>query len=483
MPTSFRQLRNRIIGAISPVAAAASAREDCDVEEPDDEEDREGNGKEDGLDEAKEHNGDEVDKDEDMPTSSSPSRVILDLIDSTCHEIIALGGDMNSIDGDTEFVMPSFESYVAIAKRLDYYMDLLIKGYPNAEEPKLVLEQGTDIWFRFVMAKWIIDVCTKVAYPDDYVDVFRNGHKEPRPPALMDTSWDQIRHELAELSSMLDGRNGPEMGWKRVQSLECAMEGLGALAKLRSQLSDVLDEIESGNNRKKSVSAFNFGRVIKFEEQYRAAADKITKRLEQSGSAEYYANLFLSLAEFQREINAEQRPSTIAEWKNTIYDLLEEIEQAIADAEFPLDKFKTDLLDMLKDWEVSYLPEPALFKVGYFKYGEGDRESNGGGAALGGKRERKEPNRFTPSSPTKKSAAAAASSPAKSRSPIKKRTGRRGCRVPFTDVEKECLLKGVAKYGVGHWADILQHYSEIFEVANRNNVDLKDLYRNLKKAT
>ena len=486
MPTSLR-LRNRVIGAISPVAAA---RADFDVEESEDEEDREGNdnmgdGSDENLKSAEEDNGDEVDEDEDMPKSSSPSRVILDLIDSTCHEIISLGGDMNSTDDDTEFVMPSFESYVALAQRLDYYMDLLIQGYPNAEQPKLVLEQGTDIWFRFVMAKWIIDVFTKVAYPDDYVDVIRNGRKEPRPPALMDTppeGWDQSLHEFAELSSMLDGHSGPEMGWKRVQSLECAMEGLGALAKLRSQLSGILNEIL--DNRKKSAPALIFGRVTKFEEQYRATADKITRRLEKCGSAEYYANLFLSMDEFQRVINFDQCPSTIAEWKETIYKLMEEIEQAITDAEFPLNQFKVELLDMLKDWEASYLPKPALFKVGYFKYGKDNAPSNGGGATLGGKRKRKEPNRFTPSTPTKKSTAVAtASSPAKSRSPIKKRTFRRGCRVPFTEVEKECLLKGVAKFGVGHWADILQHYSEVFEVADRNNVDLKDLYRNLKKAT
>ena len=504
MPTRFRQLRNRIIEAISPTAtataaaaAAAEVGEDDDVEEEAVDNEEEDN-MDDGSDE--DENNDEGDEDTSSSTTSSPSRVILDLLDSTCHEIITLGGDMNSTD---KFTMPAFETYVTLAQRLTYYMDLLIQGYPNADqqqqqqppeqqEQPMILEQGSDIWFRFVMAKWIVDVFTKVAYPDDYVDVIRNGRKQPRPTALMDTppeGWAQMRQEFAEVSSMLNDRGGHDMEWKRVQSLECAMEGFEVLAKLRDQLRDILDEIDSGDNRNRPVSAFNFGCVIKHEELYRTMSGKLAKRLEKSGSGEYYANLFVSMDEFRRKINAEQRPTTIEEWKTTISAILEEIEEAITDAEFPLNQFKIEFLDMLKDWEVTYLPKPALFKVGYFKYGEGDapgsantpRRKNGV-AASGEKRVRHEPDRFSPSTPTRKSGAASeASSPAKIRSPIKKRLVKRACRVPFTDVEKECLLKGVARFGVGHWAKILHHYSDVFEVEDRNNVDLKDLYRNMTK--
>ncbi|KAL7445970.1 hypothetical protein ACHAXH_009618 [Discostella pseudostelligera] len=500
MPTRFRQLRNRIIEAISPPATAAAADTDEVGEDDDVEEEEEvDNEEEDKMDDesAEEVNAD--DEDDDTPPTSSPSRVILDLLDSTSHEIITLGGDMNSTD---KFTMPAFESYVTLAQRLNYYMDLLIQGYPNADQQQLqqpseqqeqpmVLEQGSDIWFRFVMAKWIVDVFTKVAYPDDYVDVIRNGRKQPRPTALMDTppeGWAQMRQEFAEVSSMLNDRGEHEMEWERVQSLECAMEGFEALAKLREQLRDILDEIDSGANRNKPVSAFNFGCVIKYEEQYRVMSGKLAKRLEKSGSGEYYANLFVSMDEFRRKINAEQRPTTIEEWTTTISAILEEIEEAITDAEFPLNQFKIEFLDMLKDWEVTYLPKPALFKVGYFKYGEGDapgaastpRRKNGV-AASGEKRVRHEPDRFSPSTPTRKSAASEASSPAKICSPIKKRLVKRACRVPFSDVEKECLRKGVARFGVGHWAKILHHYSDVFEVEDRNNIDLKDLYRNMTK--
>ena len=57
----------------------------------------------------------------------------------------------------------------------------------------------------------------------------------------------------------------------------------------------------------------------------------------------------------------------------------------------------------------------------------------------------------------------------------------RAKRIPYTEVEKECLLKGGTKFGEGRWSDILEHYSDVFNVNKRSNVNLKDLYRTLTK--
>jgi hypothetical protein len=51
-------------------------------------------------------------------------------------------------------------------------------------------------------------------------------------------------------------------------------------------------------------------------------------------------------------------------------------------------------------------------------------------------------------------------------------------RVPFSKEEVRNLEKGVAKFGVGKWSDILQKYS--FH-PSRDSVSLKDKWRNLQK--
>ena len=51
--------------------------------------------------------------------SPSPHKVVSDLIDATCHEILLLGGR------DPETVSP-YASYAFLAERLDYYMECLL---------------------------------------------------------------------------------------------------------------------------------------------------------------------------------------------------------------------------------------------------------------------------------------------------------------------------------------------------------------------
>uniref|UniRef100_A0A6B2LV33 Uncharacterized protein n=1 Tax=Arcella intermedia TaxID=1963864 RepID=A0A6B2LV33_9EUKA len=53
-----------------------------------------------------------------------------------------------------------------------------------------------------------------------------------------------------------------------------------------------------------------------------------------------------------------------------------------------------------------------------------------------------------------------------------------GERLTWTEHEVKQLEKGVAVYGVGHWAEILKAYKFLPE---RTSVSLKDKWRNLSK--
>ena len=56
-------------------------------------------------------------------------------------------------------------------------------------------------------------------------------------------------------------------------------------------------------------------------------------------------------------------------------------------------------------------------------------------------------------------------------------TAKKTKRKPFSESEIENLVKGVKKFGVGRWREILQ----FFEFQERSTVDLKDKWRNMEK--
>ncbi|PIA32484.1 hypothetical protein AQUCO_04500237v1 [Aquilegia coerulea] len=64
------------------------------------------------------------------------------------------------------------------------------------------------------------------------------------------------------------------------------------------------------------------------------------------------------------------------------------------------------------------------------------------------------------------------------REEIRNNTGRRK-RKKWSSLEEQTLIDAVQEYGRGKWKCILDNYHEIFE--NRNEVDLKDKWRNLTK--
>lgn len=54
-------------------------------------------------------------------------------------------------------------------------------------------------------------------------------------------------------------------------------------------------------------------------------------------------------------------------------------------------------------------------------------------------------------------------------------------RVPYSEEEKDALLKGVEEFGEGKWKKIRNHYADTFDLNMRTAVNLKDLYRTLTK--
>lgn len=50
-------------------------------------------------------------------------------------------------------------------------------------------------------------------------------------------------------------------------------------------------------------------------------------------------------------------------------------------------------------------------------------------------------------------------------------------RLPWTDIEKECVQEGVEKFGVGHWVLIKKEYAQVLR--NRTTVQIKDCWRTI----
>jgi len=67
--------------------------------------------------------------------------------------------------------------------------------------------------------------------------------------------------------------------------------------------------------------------------------------------------------------------------------------------------------------------------------------------------------------------------------PIRKESPNKGRkkRIPYSEIEKSSLLKGVNRFGIGEWRVIQEYYSDVFKVNERSNINLKDLYRTLTK--
>eukprot|EP00579_Thalassiosira_antarctica_P006777 CAMPEP_0201891570 /NCGR_PEP_ID=MMETSP0902-20130614/34715_1 /ASSEMBLY_ACC=CAM_ASM_000551 /TAXON_ID=420261 /ORGANISM="Thalassiosira antarctica, Strain CCMP982" /LENGTH=494 /DNA_ID=CAMNT_0048422817 /DNA_START=251 /DNA_END=1735 /DNA_ORIENTATION=- len=306
----------------------------------------------------------------------SPSQVVSDLIDATCHEILLIGGS------ESESIAP-FASYAKVAQRLDYYMELLDRDQDDAEveedddddefsfsddkendkedQPVLIKDMGVRL--RFLMASLTMGVCARLAYPEVFVDTSQPQQPGSNLPPLIYLSasqWNKLRKELGKLQGKFqrgDGKINPLF-----VSVICQMKAMEALAKLRNHLLVVVAEINQENDGTRSASHFSYVRV--HLEEYEMSSHVIDGKLQNNPFATH-EDLFVP-----QHMLSLKRCSTIKRMKDSVISLIEGIDGMVTKKVFPLHKIQVQFSELLKDWEKSYLSPPALFKAGYFHSGE-----------------------------------------------------------------------------------------------------------------
>lgn len=426
-------------------------------------------------------NVDDKEKKDLLIGSHTPLQVASDLIDATCHEILLLGSDQDEV--------PPHASYIVLACRLDYYMDTLLDGIVSnkddgcrVQSPRL--DENSDVWRRLLMAKVVMDVCSRKTYPclPPYVETSAD-----KRPALIDAPvsfWQNLREELRRLQVEPDiVIDLPSAG------IFSQMEALEALAELRDQLrrADAVAVKDGGDVAKQLAD--------KFVNDYVMKTDAIDGLLQKFGMT-HYTDLIVPQKTFFIENEADDKHPTKV------------IDGMILKRVFPLKNLQVEVLQLLRSWEAKYLATPTLFVTGYFKHESESKKSATAPCKAVAKKtpsrvreyvcmdiddcdEPKGSRKRSPPRVVKKTTTTTTTtttvkfepdsdgsmshySPARRKKKEKKQT-----RVPFSDSEKKMLLEGVNEFGVGQWAKILAHYG--FTENDRTSVNLKDLYRTLTK--
>ena len=320
----------------------------------------------------------------------SPYQVTIDLLDATCHEIILLQGK------DPECILPSYESYEILANRFNQYMNQLDpemdecedveedNGYVEAAEdtnenesaattknPILNLDKTTQC--RVKMATLVMGVCMRLAYPQ-----LPTTNNLPALVQMTSSEWNESYQKLGTLRELLlDGRE--ELSGKDLlDSLNCQMEAMEVLAKLREQLQSVITEINDGreggdeneenntNKKKKKKAASDYSAQLRTHlEEYTRTTNFIQEKLEniQHPQMDMTYDLFIPV-----QMLTLKRCTNIERVQESVTTIVEGVNDMISKKVFPLVGFQCQLLKLLKEWEGVYLPQPKLFAVGYFKY-------------------------------------------------------------------------------------------------------------------
>lgn len=413
--------------------------------------------------------------------SHSPRRVASDLIDATCHEIVLLGMSSGPSENGDVADVPTYASYAFLARRLDHYMDALDRCDIEVKEVGrggALLDEKSDAWRRLLMAKLVIDVCSRRTYPSlpPHVDT-RPGDRRPALIDLPAQWWRDLRCELERLrDGVLLRRSG---GDRPYECLICQMEALEALAELRGRLRDAEAaslEVDDGvGNEQEDPEIL----VERFVEEYLTASDAVDGRLRKIGMI-HYVDLFVPRQTLAVFVGGGTGGGPVA-------SLTDGIDGMIVRRVFPLHNLQVEVLRLLRGWEGAHLARPALFVAGYFvttptkedEDADGGRGRKGQSLTTGGARgsAHKQPTRKIQGARRPPVLALDSDGSASDdNSMTVKRTRKKN--VPYTNEEKRMLLEGVEKLGVGNWAEILAHY----DFNDRTSGNLKDLYRTLTKA-
>lgn len=435
-----------------------------------------------------------------MIQTPAPDQVASDLIDATCHEILSLEGD----EGPDGSSIPSVASFAILAKRLDHYLG------------QLSVLKDDNVRSRLLLAKLVIDVCVRSAYPSDddegKDDTDTTTQKIPSLIEMTEDEWNSLARELGLVASAVSFSFESELS-EPLNSLISQVEALVALATLRSQLSSGISEIEEDDANTPSKKRYKtfFSNLQESVDQYKQTMEKILKNHDNIDK-----NLFIPDAMLKIK-----RSSTVQRAKSSAISLVESIDNLVAKKAFPLKYLQVSLLALLKKLEKE-LPVPKLFELGYFGNGSSSTPptssvptkkitstspvspsatSSSSGQVISQREARKqtkkpeyrdesdseeEEEEETPVLVEKKNGTKRKNEKFDSDSedevelkfaPSKKKVR----RVPYSEEEKGALLQGVEEFGKGNWAKIRDHYADIFGVNKRTAVNLKDLYRTLTK--
>jgi len=293
--------------------------------------------------------------------SPSPYKVISGLIDATCHEILLVMGK------DPESIAP-FKFYAPLVERLDYYMGML--DHDRDEEENDAHDGGrgpirdSGVRCRLFMTKLAIHVCSRLAYPEVFVDTSEPQQPKANFEPLIDmpaSEWNELRQQSVKLLDDLqrgDGKMCPAF-----DSLDCQMQAMQALAKLRSRLLAVLRKIDDLDDPQREQSASRYFYIGDDVEEYKNSVAVIDGKLRDIHQTRH-GDLFVP-----QQMLALKRFTTVVRMESSLTSVVDGISGMIDKKVFPLENFQVQFLKLLRDWENTYLDAPALFETGYFKSG------------------------------------------------------------------------------------------------------------------
>lgn len=277
-----------------------------------------------------------------------------------------------------------FSYYAPLLERLDYYMEMLDHDQ-DEEEGDSVSNDGEGSMedsatrLRLFMVNLAARACSRLAYSEGDASESRRPKDDFESLIEMPASqWEDLSHDVKELRTKL--QRGGEKTSPEFERLNCQMEAMGELAKLRSKLAAyhraIYNEEDDG---KRSASEYL---LVRHDiEEYKKASHTIDRKLRDINQASH-DGLFVSHQMFE-EILALKKWTTIQSIRICLSSIIGCIDDTINEKDLPLQNFQVQLLTLLKDWEKSYLPTPVLFKAGYFKHGASSSSSRRAAAAAG----------------------------------------------------------------------------------------------------